>query len=150
MTPTLLPKNLKQRKSSNQNPKPPQVSLKRHHVVKTTKSQPIGSDQVRKVGDGIGENQGTQKNMEGESVINHPRHVAASQKVAIIDMDENTLLFIPSQKGLDIEKSSHPGALGTLGGGGGVTKAKQITPYVRKKKGKQNTNNTWGAHTSHS
>ena len=77
-------------------------------VVKTTKSQHVGSDQVRKNGEGIGENQETQKNKEGESVINQPSHAAPSQKDASINMESNTLLSIPSQNGLDIEKSSHP------------------------------------------
>ena len=63
----------------------------------------------------------------------HPSHDAPSQKDACIDKETNTLLSMPSQKGLDIENSSQPGAQYT----GDYTKSKQITPYVRKKKGKK-------------
>ena len=65
---------------------------------------------MRKSGEVIRGNQETLKTKEGESVINQPSHVVPSQKDASINMESNTLLSIPSQKGLDIEKSSHPGA----------------------------------------
>ena len=63
-------------------------------VVKTTKSQPKGSDQVIKDGEGIGENQVTQKNKAGESVINQPSHVATSQSLqALIWMNTHYYPF---------------------------------------------------------
>ena len=71
------------------------------------------------------------------------------KKMCVINKEINTTLFTSSQKDLDIEKSSHPGAqiIGG-GGGGGVTKAKSITPYVRKKKGVK-TKIALGEHTHH-
>ena len=48
---------------------------------------------------------------------------------------------------MDIEKNSYPGAQNN-GGGGGVTQAKPITPYVRKKKGSK-TQVAHGEHTQH-
>ena len=57
----------------------PGVSQKAH-VVKTSKSQLVRSDQVSKVGEGIGGNQETLKDKAGEGVINQPNHVAFSQK----------------------------------------------------------------------
>ena len=47
---------------------------------------------------------------------------------------------------MDIEKGSNLGAHDI----GRVTTTKSITPYLRKEEGEQETNNTWGAHTSHS
>ena len=55
MTPTLLPKQLKQRKSSKLNLT--SGVFQKAHVVKTTKSQFVGSEHVSKVGEGIGGNQ---------------------------------------------------------------------------------------------
>ena len=111
-------------------------------VVKSTKSQPEGSDQVSKIGEGIGENQRTLKNKVGEGVKNQPSHDASSQKDVSINKELNTLLSSSSQKDLDIEKSSQPGAQNI----GGVTQAKPITPYVRKKKGLK-TQHALGEHT---
>ena len=65
---------------------------------------------MRKNGEEIGENQEIQKDKEGECVKNHTSHIVFSQKDARISMEEKTLLSIPSQKGLDIDNSSHPGA----------------------------------------
>ena len=65
---------------------------------------------MSKVGEGIGENQIILKNKAGESVKNHPSHIASSQKDVSINKDLNTLLSSSSQKDLDIEKSSQPGA----------------------------------------
>ena len=113
-------------------------------VVKTTKSQPEGSDQVKSVGEGMGEHQRTPKNKEGESVKNLPSHATSSQKDVSINMEINTILSTSSQKDLDIEKSSNPGAQNTKG----VTKAKTITPYVRKKKGVK-SQPAHGEHTQH-
>ena len=59
-------------------------------------------------------------------------------------MEINTILSTSSQKDLDIEKSSNPGAQNTEG----VTKAKIITPYVRKKKGVK-SQPAHGEHTQH-
>ena len=99
-------------------------------VVKTTKSQPKGSDQVKSIGEGKGEHKRTPKDKEGEGVKNLPSHATSSQKDVSIYMEINTCLSTSSQKDLDIEKSSNPRAQNTEG----VTKAKTITPYVRKKK----------------
>ena len=111
-------------------------------VVKTTKSQPMGSDQVSKIGEGIEENQKTLKDKAGEGVINQPSHAAFSQKDTSINMETNIILSTSSQKDLDIEKSSQPGAQNI----GRVTQAKHITPYVRKKKGIK-TKTALGEHT---
>ena len=73
-------------------------------------------------------------------MINHPSHDAPSQKVANINMESNSLLSMPFQKGMDIKNRSHPVAQIIEGGGGGVTISKQITPYVKKKKGTKNPN----------
>ena len=100
-------------------------------VVKTTKSQPVGSQQVNLAGEGIGEHQRTLKDKEGEGVTNFPSHATSSQKDVSINMEINTILSTSSQKDFDIEKSSNPGAQNT----GRVTQAKTITPYVRKKRG---------------
>ena len=116
-------------------------------VVKTTKSQLVGSEQVSSVGEGIGEHQRTLEDKEGEGVKNLPSHATSSQKDVSINMEINTILSTSSQKDLDIEKSFNPGAQNT-GGGGGVTKAKTITPYVRKKKGVK-TQLAHGEHTQH-
>ena len=111
-------------------------------VVKTTKSQPVGSEQVSTVGEGIGENQRTLKDKEGEGVKNQPNHATSSQKDVSINKESNTTLSTSSQKDLDIEKSSQPGAQNI----GGDTQAKPITPYVRKKKGLK-TQHALGEHT---
>ena len=78
------------------------------HVVKTTKSQHVGSEHVSKFGEGIGENQETLQDKAGEGVNNQPSHVVSSQKDASINIEINTLLSTSSQKDLDIEKSSQP------------------------------------------
>ena len=59
-------------------------------------------------------------------------------------MEINTILSTSSQKDLNIEKSSNPVAHNTKG----VTKAKTITPYVRKKKGDK-SQPAHGEHTQH-
>ena len=100
-------------------------------VVRTTKSQPEGSEQVSKIGERIGENQTNLKNKEGEGMKNQPNHVASSQKGVSINKETNTTLSTSSQKDLDIEKSSYPGAQNTEGD----TQSKHITPSVRKRKG---------------
>ena len=97
---------------------------------------------MSKSGERIGEIQRTLKNKAREGVINQPSHAASSQKDVSINMETNTLLSTSSQKDLDIEKSSQPGAHNT----GRVTQAKPITPYVRKKKGMK-TQNALGEHT---
>ena len=84
-------------------------------VVRTTKSQPEGSDQVKSVGEGMGEHQRTPKNKEGEGVTNLPSHATSSQKDVSINMEINTILSTSSQKDLDIEKSFNPGAENTEG-----------------------------------
>ena len=48
---------------------------------------------------------------------NLPSHATSSQKDVSISKEINTTLFTSSQKDLDIEKSSHPGAQ-LIGGGG--------------------------------
>ena len=69
-------------------------------------------------------------------MINQPNHDVSSQKDTSINIETNILLSTSSQKDLDIEKSSQPGAQNIVcGGGGGVTQTKHITPYVIKKKG---------------
>ena len=113
-------------------------------VVKTTKSQPEGSDQVKSVGEEMREHQRTPKDKEGEGVKNLPNHATSSQKDVSINMKINTILSTPSQKDLDIEKSSNPGAHNTEG----VTKAKIITSYVRKRKGVK-SQPAHGDHTHH-
>ena len=102
----------------------------------------MGSEHVCEKGEALGENQRTQKDKEWEFVNVQPSHVAPSQKDACINKETNLLLSIPSQKGLNIENNSQPGAQNT----GLVTKAKQITPYVRKKKGNK-TQKALGEHT---
>ena len=98
-------------------------------------------------GEGLGEHQRTLKNNEGDGVKNLPSHATSSQKDVSINMKIKLTLSTSSQKDLDNEKSSNPGAQNP-GGGGGVTKAKIITPYVRKKKGvKYQT--ALGEHTQH-
>ena len=87
-------------------------------VVKTTKSQHMGSDQVSKIGEGIGENQRTLNIKAGEGVTNQHNHSASSKKDVRINKETNTLLSTSSQKDLDIEKSSQPGAQNIVGGGG--------------------------------
>ena len=113
-------------------------------VVKTTKSQPVGSEQVNLVSEGIGEHQRTLKDKEGEGVKNLFIHSTSSQKDVSINMEINTILSTSSQKHLDIEKSSNPEAQNT----GRVTQAKIITPCVRKKKGVK-TQIAHGEHTQH-
>ena len=85
-------------------------------VVKITKSQPKGSYQVKSVGEGMGEHQRTPKDKEGEGVKNLPSNAISSQKDVSINMEINTILSTSSQKDLDIEKSSNPGAQNTEGG----------------------------------
>ena len=92
----------------------------------------------------MGEHQRTPKDKEGEGVKNLPSHATSSQKDVSINMEINTILSTSSQKDLDIEKSSNPGAQNTEG----VTKAKTITPYVRKKKGVK-SQPAHGEHTQH-
>ena len=87
-------------------------------IVKTTKSQPEGSEQVSKTGEGIGKNQTTLKNKEGEGVKKQPSHATFSQKGVSINKETNITLSTSSQKDLDIEKSSYPGVQ-NIGGGGG-------------------------------
>ena len=88
------------------------------------------------------ENQETQKNEEGEVLINLPIHVPPSQKDASINIESHSLLSMSSQKGMDIENSSQPEAR-NIGEG---TKFKHTTPYVRKKKGNKEPN-ALGDHT---
>ena len=85
-----------------------------------------------------------QMNKEGEGVTNLPSHATSSQKDVSINKEINTKLSISSQKDLDIEKSFNPGAENTKG----ITKAKTITPYFRKKKGVK-TQLAHGEHTLH-
>ena len=75
------------------------------------------SEHVSSVGEGIGELQRTLENKEGEGVKNLPSHATSSQKDVSINMKINTILSTSSQKDLDIEKSSNPGAQNTRGGG---------------------------------
>ena len=77
-------------------------------VVKTTKSQPVGSEQVNLDGEGIWEHQRTLKDKKGEGVKNLPNYATSSQKVVSINKEINTILSTSSQKDLDIEKSSNP------------------------------------------
>ena len=122
MSPTLLPKQQKPKKISKSKSKTTSDVSQKTSVVKTTKSQPVGSDQVSSAGEGIGEHQRTLKNKVGEGVKNLPSHATSSQKYVSINMEINTTLFTSSQKDLDIEKSSNPGAQNTVcvwGGGGG-------------------------------
>ena len=86
-------------------------------VVKTTKSQSEGSEQVSSAGEGLGEHQRTLKNKEGDGVKNLSTHATSSQKDVSINMEINTTLSTSSQTNLDIEKSSNPGAHNTWGGG---------------------------------
>ena len=87
-------------------------------------------------------NKRTQKNKVGEGETNQPSHVVSSQQDTIINKDSNTSLPMSSQKGMNIENSSHPKAQNTREG----TKFKHIPPYVRKKKeGKETT--ILGEHT---
>ena len=113
-------------------------------VVRTTKSQPEGSDQVKSVGGGMGGHQRTPKNKEGGGVTNLPIHATSSQKDVCINMEINSILSTSSQKDLDIEKRFNPGAENTEG----VTKSKTITTYVRKRKGVKNQH-AHGEHTLH-
>ena len=105
-------------------------------VVKTTKSQPDGSEPVSKIGEGIRENQLTLKDKEEEGLKTQPSHATSSQKDVSINKESNKFISTSSQNDLDIEKSSYPGAQNTEGN----TQAKHITPYVRKKKGIKTTN----------
>ena len=131
--PNLPTQAVKPKKISKSKSKTTSDVSQKTSVVKTTKSQPEGSEHVSSAGEGLGENQRTLKNKEGEGVKNLPSHAISFQKYVSINMEINTTLSTSSQKDLDIEKSSNPGAQNTLGGG--VTKAKIIIPYVRKKKG---------------
>ena len=69
------------------------------HVVKTTKSQPVGSEQVSKNGEGLGENQRTQNNKEGKVLIDQPRHDAPSQKDACINKESKLITIHSLSKG---------------------------------------------------
>ena len=75
---------------------------------------------------------------------NLPSQATTSQNDVSINMEINTALFTSSQKDLDIEKSSNPAAQNTRW----VTKAKTITPYVRKNKGVK-SQIALGEHTQH-
>ena len=59
MTPTLLAQAAKTKKVSKTKTKTASSVSQKAPVVKTTKSQPVGSEQVSKVGEGLG---GTSKN----------------------------------------------------------------------------------------
>ena len=50
------------------------------HIAKSTKSEPERSAQVSNIGEGIGGNQRTLKDKEGEGVKNQPNHATSSQK----------------------------------------------------------------------
>ena len=73
---------------------------------------------------------------------NQPSHVVSFQKDISINKETNTTLSTSSQKDLDIERSSYPGAK-NMGKGG-----EPITLYVRKKKVNK-TQVAVGAHTQH-
>ena len=98
--------------------------------------------QVSEKGEGTGENQRTQKNKVGEGETNKPSHDVSSQQDIVINMDSNISLSMPSQKGMDIENSTQPGALNN---GEGI-KFKHITPYVRKKKKVRKPGNLGSTH----
>ena len=87
----------KPKKSSKSKLKATSGVSQKAHVIKITKSQPMGSEQGSKSGEGIGENQETKKNKVGESESVQPIHDAPSQKDAYINMESNSLPFMPSQ-----------------------------------------------------
>ena len=68
--PNLPAQAAKPKKVSKSKTKTTSSVSQKAHIVKSTKSQPVGSDQVRKVGEGIEENQETLKDKKGESVLN--------------------------------------------------------------------------------
>ena len=98
--------------------------------------------QVSEKGDETGENQRTQKNKVGENVNVQPSHAAPSQKDACINMEINTSLSIPSQKGMDIENSSHLRAQ-NIGEG---TKFTHITPMLEIRKELRNQRHLGSKH----
>ena len=69
-------------------------------VAKSTKSQPEGSDQVSKIGEGIKKYQRTLKNKVGEGVKNQLSHATSSQKDVSINKESNTFLSTSSQEDL--------------------------------------------------
>ena len=90
--------------------KAPSVVSQNIDVTKSNTSQPEGSEQVTKVGDGTGEHQRTQKNKVYEGEFAQPIHLVSSQNDIMINNDINISLPLTSQKVIGIEKGSQPGA----------------------------------------
>ena len=67
-------------------------------VVKTTKTQLVGNEQVSSVGERIEEHQRTLEDKEGDGVKNLPSHATSSQKDVSINMEINPILSTSSQK----------------------------------------------------
>ncbi|MCI35722.1 hypothetical protein A2U01_0056943, partial [Trifolium medium] len=95
--------------SKAQSKKPTSIVSQKTIVVKPTKSQPEGSDQVAVSGEGRGENQRNPKNKAGEMCDIPASHPVSSQKDIGINKESNTSLVASSQKDVSIENSSQPG-----------------------------------------
>ena len=78
-------------------------------VVITTKPKNMGRVKVVNQGEGTGVSQQLQKNKEGVGVLNQSSHFMPSQKGTYVNMESNTSLLAPSQKGVNVEKGPQPG-----------------------------------------
>ena len=111
-------------------------------VAKTTRTKVVGSVKEKSKGEGTGVHQQLQKDKVSEGVQNQPSHFVPSQKGIKINKEINTSLLATFQKVSNIEKGSQPGTQNK-----GMDTSQTLPPRPKMFERRKKPKTSQGAHT---